>query len=85
MVNDEKYDGDGIMKGTIYTKYKQFVTNGYKLLPRFALHARSLGFIHPVSGKKLYFEVDLPDDYKSLIDKWRNYTSYRKEINAENE
>ncbi len=85
LFNDEKYDGDRIMKGTIYTKYKQFVTNCYKLLPRFALHARSLGFIHPVSGKKLYFEVDLPDDYKSMIDKWRNYTSYRKEINAENE
>ena len=85
LFNDEKYDGDKIMKGTIYTKYKQFVANCYKILPRFALHAKSLGFIHPVSGKKIYFEVDLPEDFKSLLDKWRHYTSFRKEMSSENE
>jgi 23S rRNA pseudouridine1911/1915/1917 synthase len=85
LFNDEKYDGDRIMKGTIYTKYKQFVANCYKILPRFALHARSLGFIHPVTGKKLHFEVDMPDDFKALVDKWRSYTHYRKEMIEDNE
>lgn len=85
LFNDEKYDGDKIVKGTIYTKYKQFISNCYKILPRFALHARSLGFIHPVTGKKMYFEVDMPEDFKTLVDKWRHYTNYRKEVNSNNE
>jgi 23S rRNA pseudouridine1911/1915/1917 synthase len=85
LFNDEKYDGDKIVKGTIYTKYKQFILNCYKILPRFALHARSLGFIHPATGQKMYFEVDIPEDFKSLVEKWRNYTHYRKEMINEDE
>lgn len=80
LFNDEKYCGDTILKGTVFNKYKQFVLNCYKLLPRFPLHARSLGFIHPVTSKKMFFELDLPDDYKLLLDKWRNYTNSRKEL-----
>lgn len=80
LFNDEKYGGDTILKGTVFNKYKQFVLNCYKLLPRFPLHARSLGFIHPVTSKKMFFELDLPDDYKLLLDKWRNYTNSRKEL-----
>ncbi|MBK6546691.1 MAG: RluA family pseudouridine synthase [Saprospiraceae bacterium] len=80
LFNDEKYGGDKIVKGTIFNKYKQFVLNCYKLLPRFALHARSLGFIHPVTNKALYFEIDMPADFKQLLDKWRHYTSFRKDL-----
>ncbi len=80
LFNDEKYGGDTILKGTVFNKYKQFVLNCYKLLPRFPLHARSLGFIHPVTSKKMFFELDLPDDFKLLLDKWRNYTNSRKEL-----
>lgn len=80
LFNDEKYGGDTILKGTVFNKYKQFVLNCYKLLPRFPLHAKSLGFIHPVTSKKMYFELDLPDDFKLLLDKWRNYTNSRKEL-----
>ncbi len=79
LFNDEKYGGDQIMKGTIFNKYKQFVTNCFKMMPRMALHARSLGFIHPVTGEKLYFESDLPSEFVSLLDKWRNYSISRKE------
>ncbi|MCC6817240.1 MAG: RluA family pseudouridine synthase [Saprospiraceae bacterium] len=79
LFNDERYDGDKIWKGTIFSKYKQFVQNCYKLVPRFALHARSLGFIHPESHKKMYFEVNPPDDFYELVDKWRKYLSIRKE------
>ena len=72
--NDERYGGDMILKGTTFTKYKQFVDNCFKLLPRQALHAKTLGFTHPVSGKLMEFDSDLPIDFKSCIEKWENYS-----------
>jgi 23S rRNA pseudouridine1911/1915/1917 synthase len=76
--NDDEYGGDQILKGTTFTKYQQFVKNCFKILPRQALHARSLAFDHPVTGIRLSFESELPDDMKQVIEKWRNYTSTRK-------
>ena len=73
--NDMEYGGDKILKGTTFTKYKQFVTNCFKICNRQALHARSLSFEHPVSKKKLEFVSDLPDDMRKLIEKWKKYTS----------
>ena len=73
--NDMEYGGDKILKGTTFTKYKQFVTNCFKICDRQALHARSLSFEHPASKKKLEFVSDLPDDMRELVEKWRNYTS----------
>ena len=78
LFNDEKYGGDKILKGTVFTRYKQFVMNCFKLIPRHALHARSLGFIHPVTGEKMYFESDMPDDMAAAVEKWRDYVKYQK-------
>ena len=72
--NDERYGGDKILKGTVYSKYKQFVDNCFKLLPRQALHAKTLGFIHPKTKEKLSFDTAVPDDMTSVIDKWRLYS-----------
>ena len=74
--NDDRYGGDSILKGTTFTKYKQFVDNCFKLLPRQALHAKTLGFIHPRSGKFMEFDSDLPLDFKSCIEKWENYSTH---------
>ncbi len=82
LFNDARYHGDRILKGTVYTKFKQFVDNCFNMLPRHALHARSLGFIHPVSEKYMYFENELPEDLSSVIIKWRDYVAARKEIIA---
>ena len=76
--NDDEYGGDQILKGTTFTKYQQFVKNCFKILPRQALHAKSLAFDHPAAGKRLSFDSELPDDMKQVIEKWRNYTSSRK-------
>lgn len=70
---DETYGGDYAVKGTTFTKYKQFVENCFTLCPRQALHARSLGFIHPKTGKEVYFEAPLPDDMANVIEKWKAY------------
>ena len=75
LFNDERYGGDLILKGTTFTKYKQFVDNCFKLLPRQALHAKTLGFTHPTSGKFMEFDSDIPVDFKSCIEKWENYSS----------
>ena len=75
LFNDERYGGDMILKGTTFTKYKQFVENCFKILPRQALHAKTLGFTHPKSGKFLDFDSKLPDDFSSCIDKWEKYSS----------
>ena len=75
LFNDPEYGGDRIVKGTTFTKYKQFVQNCFSMIPRQSLHAKTLGFKHPVSGKDLFFESDLPDDFASVVDKWRKYTS----------
>lgn len=74
LFNDERYGGNLILKGTTFTKYKQFVDNCFKILPRQALHAKSLGFIHPVTGKFLRFESEMPNDMMACLEKWRNYT-----------
>jgi 23S rRNA pseudouridine1911/1915/1917 synthase len=77
LFNDETYGGDEILKGTTFTKYKQFVSNCFKICPRQALHAKSLGFNHPSSGKPVFFESDLPSDMTELIIKWRNYAVHK--------
>ena len=74
--NDERYGGDKILKGTTFSKYKQFVENCRQMLPRQALHARSLGFVHPTSHRIMRFESDLPTDMQQTIDKWRNYAKH---------
>ena len=75
LFNDERYGGDSILKGTTFTKYKQFVDNCFKLLPRQALHAKTLGFTHPKSGKFMQFDSELPKDFQSCIEKWENYVA----------
>lgn len=75
--NDETYGGDSIVKGTTFTKYKQFIQNCFSICPRHALHARSLGFIHPTTGKQMYFETDIPEDMRQVIERWKTYTSSR--------
>jgi 23S rRNA pseudouridine1911/1915/1917 synthase len=72
--NDETYGGDRIVKGTIFTKYKQFVDNCFAICPRHALHAQQLGFIHPTTKKQMNFESELPADMKAVIAKWKNYS-----------
>ena len=79
LFNDERYGGDLILRGTTFSKYRQFVHNCFKILPRHALHARSLGFTHPLSGEELFFESELPPDMNLLLDKWRKYTRGREE------
>jgi 23S rRNA pseudouridine1911/1915/1917 synthase len=80
LFNDERYGGHAILKGTTYTKYKQFVDNCFKILPRQALHAKTLGFEHPTSREKLFFNSELPEDFEKCLEKWRNYTINQKEI-----
>ncbi len=75
LFNDERYGGNMILKGTTFTKYKQFVDNCFKLLPRQALHAKTLAFTHPTTGKFMEFDSELPVDFKSCIEKWENYSS----------
>ncbi|MFT5102844.1 MAG: 23S rRNA pseudouridine1911/1915/1917 synthase [Candidatus Latescibacterota bacterium] len=76
LFNDERYGGEKILKGTTFTKYKQFVENCFKVLPRQALHARTLGFEHPVTGKMLRFEAPVPEDMEACLEKWRNYSKH---------
>jgi len=78
LFNDERYGGDRILKGTLYSKYKQFIDNCFQILPRQALHAKTLGFIHPVNGKELYFDSVIPSDMCALIEKWRKYAGVRE-------
>jgi len=75
LFNDFRYGGDQIVKGTVYTKYKQFVDNCFKLLPRQALHAKELGFVHPTTGEDMFFDSQLPEDMALVLDKWDRYTS----------
>lgn len=78
LFSDDKYGGGEILKGTIYSKYKQFVQECFQLLPRHALHARSLGFEHPVTKEWMQFESELPEDFESCLNAWRGYVSERK-------
>lgn len=75
LFNDWEYGGDKILKGTTFNKYKQFVENCFKICPRQALHAKTLGFIHPSTGKEVCFDSDLPEDMQNCINKWREYIS----------
>ncbi|MFW6289717.1 MAG: RluA family pseudouridine synthase [Mariniphaga sp.] len=79
LFNDATYGGNQILRGTTFTKYKQFVQNCFKIIPRQALHAKTLGFIHPASGKKMVFNSELPEDMTTVIEKWINYTASRNE------
>lgn len=79
LFGDFEYGGDKILKGTTFTKYRQFIQNCFKILPRQALHARTLGLTHPTSGKWMEFNSDLPEDMLQVIEKWRTYISSRKE------
>ena len=76
LFNDERYGGDKILKGTSFSKYKQFVDNCFKILPRQALHARNLGFIHPKTEKLMQFETPIPEDIELCLEKWRNYSKH---------
>ncbi|MBC7872512.1 MAG: RluA family pseudouridine synthase [Ferruginibacter sp.] len=75
LFNDDFYGGDKIVKGTVFTKYKQFVDNCFQICRRQALHARTLGFVHPTTGKEMFFEAPLPPDIEQVIEKWRKYAS----------
>lgn len=78
LFNDGRYGGHDILKGTRFNKYKQFVENCFKICPRQALHAMTLGFVHPRTGEEMIFESPLPDDMAALIEKWRGYVSNRE-------
>jgi 23S rRNA pseudouridine1911/1915/1917 synthase len=77
LFNDKEYGGDAILKGTTFTKYKQFVANCFELCPRQALHAKTLGFDHPITKERMSFNSDLPADMAGLVDKWRNYAQHK--------
>ncbi len=77
LFNDETYGGDQILRGTRFTKYRQFIHNCFRIMPRHALHARSLSFDHPATGKRMHFESPLPEDFTRVIEKWRTYLSGR--------
>jgi 23S rRNA pseudouridine1911/1915/1917 synthase len=76
LFNDAMYGGNEVLKGTTFSKYKQFVDNCFKIIPRQALHAKSLGFIHPATKKWVQFESELPEDFKEVIEKWEHYVKY---------
>ena len=78
LFNDERYGGHEILKGTHFSKYKQFVNNCFAICPRQALHAKTLGFVHPRTGKELFFSSELPEDMTLLLEKWRAYISNRE-------
>jgi 23S rRNA pseudouridine1911/1915/1917 synthase len=78
LFNDSRYGGDLILKGTTFTKYKQFVENCFRLLPRQALHAKTLGFKHPVTGEMLRFNSEIPADMQAVIEKWRGYATAKE-------
>ncbi|MUP46808.1 RluA family pseudouridine synthase [Gramella sp. BOM4] len=80
LFNDARYGGDRILKGTSFTKYKQFVDNCFKILPRQALHAKTLGFEHPETGKWMSFDSEIPQDMQDCIEKWRGYAKNQKEF-----
>jgi len=77
LFNDERYGGDRILKGTTFSKYRQFIENCFEIMPRHALHARSLGFTHPGTKKEVYFETPLPDDMQAVLNRWDTYAASR--------
>ncbi len=84
LFNDERYGGNLILKGTTFTKYKQFIDNCFKVLPRQALHAKTLGFVHPVTKEFMSFNTELPDDMKECIAKWKAYSNSHNTDEEEN-
>lgn len=80
LFNDERYGGHEILKGTHFSKYKQFVNNCFDICPRQALHAKTLGFVHPRTGKEMFFTSELPDDMTNLLERWRTYISNRENL-----
>lgn len=82
LFNDERYGGDQILRGTTFAKYRQFVQNCFEICPRQALHAKTLGFVHPRTGQEMFFDTEVPADMTNLIDRWRQYVSSR-DINGE--
>ena len=83
LFNDARYGGDLILKGTTFTKYKQFIDDCFKILPRQALHAKTLGFEHPVTKEYMRFDTEIPEDMSNCIEKWRNYATSHSEWNDE--
>jgi len=83
LFNDERYGGDQILKGTTYTKYKQFIQNCFEIMPRHGLHAKSLAFTQPSSGKRLTFDSEIADDMQALVQKWRAYVVTRGGVEEE--
>jgi 23S rRNA pseudouridine1911/1915/1917 synthase len=83
LFNDARYGGDLILKGTTFTKYKQFIDNCFKILPRQALHAKTLGFVHPTTGEMMRFDTELPQDMQDCIEKWRNYSKSHEVLEEE--
>ncbi len=75
LFNDDSYGGDRILKGTTFSKYKQFVNNCFDAIPRQALHAKELGFVHPVTKEKMFFDSELPEDFQNVLERWRKYSS----------
>ena len=78
--NDEEYGGNIILRGTTSSKYKQFINNCFSMMPRHALHAKSLGFIHPATGKEMFFDSEIPEDMTGVIEKWKRYVAGREEV-----
>ncbi len=79
LFNDPNYGGDEILRGTTFSKYRQFVQNCFKIMPRQALHAKTLGFNHPVTNKKMIFDSELPEDFANVVEKWENYIANRND------
>lgn len=80
LFNDEVYGGDRIVKGTVFTKYRQFIDNCFELCPRHALHAKTIGFVHPRTRKPVFFESDIPADIQGVIEKWRKYVEPKRGV-----
>lgn len=78
LFNDATYGGNEVLKGTVFSKYKQFVNNCFKMIPRQALHAKTLGFIHPITKKEVFVDSELPDDFSSVLEKWRGYVDHNE-------
>ena len=78
LFNDERYGGNEILKGTTFTRYKQFVQNCFAICPRQALHAKTLGFVHPTTGEEMFFDSEIPADMTQLIEKWRVYANTKE-------
>ena len=80
LFNDERYGGDRILKGTTFSKYKQFIENCFATMPRHALHARSLGFVHPQTKERMEFESLLPADFAAVLERWDKYTASHEQF-----